>query len=71
MIDFYILWTYEANYSDSPIRIRARNAQDAVKSFAKFYSEDFQKKATVYAFTELPSCVWKNGNPIPENKIGN
>lgn len=62
MQDYYILWTYAANYSDRPVKIRAHNAKEAVRSFAKFYSDDFQKKATVYAFTEPPVSMWKNGN---------
>lgn len=61
MIDFYILWTYHANYSSAPVKIRAYNAKEAVKNFTSFYSEDFQKKATVYAFTEKPIGVWRDG----------
>jgi hypothetical protein len=70
MMDFYILWTYSANYSDRPIKIRAHNAQEAVKSFAKFYSKDFQDKATVYAFTEPPVGIWKNGGTSSDNDSG-
>ena len=68
MQDYYILWTYQANYSDKPLRIRARNAQDAIKSFTKFYSDDFQKKATVYAFTELPASMWKRGSIVNQSE---
>ena len=62
MLDFYIIWTYHANYSDKPAKIRAHNAREAVKNYVKFYSPDFQKHAKVYAFTEPPVSVWNNGN---------
>ena len=62
MQDYYILWTYHANYSDKPTKIRAYNAKDAVKNYVKFYSEDFKKHAKVYAFTEPPVSVWNNGS---------
>lgn len=62
--DYYVIWTYLGNYSDSPMRIRARSAKDAVESLVKFYSEDFRKKATVYAFTELPAGLWKDGKIV-------
>lgn len=61
MIDFYIMWTYQANYSERPMKIRAHNAKDAIKNFTSFYSDDFKNKATVYAFTEPPVSMWKNG----------
>lgn len=61
MNDYYILWTYEANYADKPIRISANNPDEAVKNFATFFSSDFQKKAKVYCFSESPISVWNNG----------
>lgn len=69
MMDFYILWTYKANYNERPVRIRARSAKEAVKDFAAFYSEDFKKHATVYAFTEAPIGVWRNGNFAEEKEV--
>lgn len=62
MQDYYIMWAHAANYADKPIKIRAYNAREAVKNFAKFFSTDFQKKAKVYCFTEPPVSVWNNGN---------
>ena len=68
MLDFYILWTYSANYSEKPFKIRAYNAKEAITNFTKYYSDDFQKRATVYAFTEPPALrlvmAWKNGKIV-------
>lgn len=61
MQDYYILWTYSANYADKPIKVSASNPDEAVKNFARFFSSDFQKKAKIYCFSERPISIWNNG----------
>jgi hypothetical protein len=63
MRDFWVSWTYSANYSRRPQFVRARDAADAARMVASWYSEDFQARATIYITTEEPQRFMA-GNPI-------
>lgn len=62
MLDFYIMWNYNNSHSDRPVKVRAYNAKEAVRNFTQFHSDDFIRRATVFAFTEPPVTVWRNGD---------
>jgi hypothetical protein len=61
MTKFWILWTYIANYSERPIPVEAKNAREAARLGTCYFSDDFQKKATVYVFDREPVFVKKPG----------
>ncbi len=54
MRTYWILWTYIGNYSDKVIKVEAQDSEHALEAATGFYSDDFQKKATVYVFDREP-----------------
>lgn len=52
MRKYTVVWTYIANYAVR--EVEASSAKDAVDRVTGFYSDDFQRKASVYAFEGTP-----------------
>lgn len=53
MKQFYVLWTYIANFSRL-IPIKANDAKEAYMGSCGYFGDDFKKKATVYVFDTPP-----------------
>jgi len=53
MKNYWVMWTYIANYSE-PIKVLAIDAKDAIDKVCGYLSADFQKKAHVYVFDRAP-----------------
>ncbi len=60
MKEFYVLWTYAANYSKLML-VKAETAEDALKYATFLYGKDFHAKATVMVFSEPPTLLKHNG----------
>jgi hypothetical protein len=56
MKTFYVLWTYQANYSGL-LEVPAESAEKACKQVLNFWAPDFAKKACVYVFDTKPAFV--------------
>ncbi len=63
MNQYYVLWTYIANFSRL-ITIKADNAEEARKLSCGFFSEDFAKKATVFIFETPPAIIQYKGEKM-------
>jgi hypothetical protein len=60
MKDYYVIWTYVANYSSMMVV----SAEDEVSACEKVYAvfgQDFRKRATVYVWSTPPAYIGKNG----------
>lgn len=67
MKDFWLLWTYQANYSESPIKVSAANEVDAASAlYLAFGGTDtsFFREATVFVFTSRPILTLKKGRTV-------
>lgn len=53
MKSYWVMWTYIANYS-KPVRVEAKDAEDAIDKVCGYYSKDFQQKASIYVFDREP-----------------
>lgn len=60
MKDYYLLWTYEANYSRC-LRVTAESPEHAIHCMCGFYSDDFKKRATIFVFDHPPALVSDRG----------
>lgn len=63
MKQFYVLWTYIANFSRL-IPIQAENAEEARKMTCGYFSDDFKKKATVFVFDTPPALIQYKGEKM-------
>lgn len=54
MRDFWVLWTYIANYSGL-IRVSATSEEDAAEFMRRRYGDEFKQKATIYVFDKKPA----------------
>lgn len=63
MNQFYVLWTYSANFSRL-MPIQASDAAEAVKATCGYFSDDFKKKATVYVFDTPPALIQYKGEKM-------
>jgi hypothetical protein len=57
MKKYYILWTYVANFSSKITEIFAESPEGAAIQFSKIFSDDFNRKGTVYVFDTPPVFV--------------
>ncbi len=64
MKDFYLIWTYSANYSPL-MKVRAESALSAQRVVTDFYGPDFRAKASVFVFEQPPTAIYHQGRPIP------
>jgi hypothetical protein len=53
MRKYTVVWTYIANYAVR--EVSAKDARDAVDRVTGHFSDDFQRKASVYAFVGSPT----------------
>jgi len=53
MRDYWVLWTYEANYSDLK-KVQAKSAEEAASLRTALFGPSFQKGATIYVFNTPP-----------------
>lgn len=63
MKQFYVLWTYIANFSRL-IPVKAEDAESARKETCGYFSDDFKKKATVFVFDTPPTLVQYRGETM-------
>ncbi len=63
MKQFYVLWTYIANFSRL-IPIKAESAEAALKESCGYFSDDFKRKATVYVFDAPPTTIQFKGEKM-------
>ncbi len=63
MNQYYVLWTYIANFSRL-IPVKAENVEEARKLSCGFFSEDFAKKATVFVFDTPPVMIQYKGEKM-------
>jgi len=61
MKKFWVMWTYLGNYAEKLWQVEAESAEAAARKVSLGFSEDFQKKGTVYVFTAPPACVLRRG----------
>lgn len=61
MNTYWVMWTYIANYS-KPIRVEAKDADEAIKLTCGYFSDDFHKKASIYVFDREPVMTKKGIN---------
>ncbi len=60
---FYVLWTYIANYSRL-IPIKAETPEIAREESCGYFSDDFKKKATVFVFDTPPTLIYYKGEKM-------
>lgn len=65
MKQFYVLWTYIANFSRL-IPVKAENAERALMESCGYFSEDFRKKATVFVFDSPPTMIQYKGERMSD-----
>ena len=63
MKDFWILWTYVANYGK--MKIPARDAKHAAEQLCACFSKDFKEKGSIFVFDKEPSLVMVRGEEVP------
>lgn len=63
MKQFYVLWTYIANFSRL-IPIKENTAEDAYKATCGYFGDDFKQKATVYVFDTPPTMLVYKGEKM-------
>ena len=54
MRNYWVFWTYIANYSDKPIKVQAKSAKDAAAQVHSWYGPEFKEKAKVYIMALEP-----------------
>jgi hypothetical protein len=58
---YFAFWTYLANHSSKPARIRARTPEEALEKVFKFYDNpDFREKAKVYVIAASNDAACHN-----------
>lgn len=60
---FWVLWTYSTNYIDKPQVVEADGPDETLDWVVGHFSDDFQRKATVYVFDRGPVLVRKPAKP--------
>lgn len=63
MKQFYVLWTYVANFSRL-ISIQAESAEQAYNMACGYFGKDFTKKATVFVFDSPPCMIQHEGEKM-------
>lgn len=63
MKQFYVLWTYIANFS-RVIPVKSDTPENAAKETCGYFSDDFKKKATVFVFDSPPTMVQYKGEKM-------
>ncbi len=63
MKNYWILWTYIANYGR--IRLPARDAKHAADQLYACFSPDFKEKGTIFVFDTEPALVLHREAEIP------
>lgn len=68
MRDYWVMWTYIANYG-GPTRVKAESPKAAAKHIYDCYSEDFKKKGVVIVFDNEPALVVSQDSNIKPSDL--